>query len=110
MSTFTWSHDRDPSGSTSFRTKSAQFGDGYKQSAPDGINSRSQKWSLTFTGTTAKISAIRAFLDARGGWEPFEWTTPLGEVGFFLASEYSATSLGHGIERVSVTFEQDFSP
>lgn len=110
MTTFTWSPDRDPSSTMGFRTKSAQFGDGYKQSAPDGINSRSQKWSLTFTGSTAKISAIRAFLDARGGWEPFEWTTPLGEVGFFLASEYSATSLGHGIERVSVTFEQDFSP
>lgn len=110
MSTFTWKHDRSPAADVSFSVVETKFGDGYRQIAPNGINSRSESWPLTFTGTTDRISQIRAFLDARGGFDPFTWTNPLGVVGRFLASEYSIASLGNGVQRITVTFDQDFTP
>jgi len=110
MSTFTWVPDRNPSGNVSFRVKEAQFGDGYKQSSPDGINHRVESWPLSFTDDSTTIGTIKAFLDARGGFDPFTWTNPLGVSGRYLASQYSITSLGSGVQRLTVTFEQDFTP
>jgi phage-related protein len=110
MSAFIWKHDKEPTGETEFRVVETQFGDGYAQRAPDGINHKSSTWPLDFTGTTAEITPIRDFLDSMGGCIPFDWTPPLGAAGRFLASKYSLTSLGNGVYRLSVTFNQDFAP
>lgn len=110
MSTFTWKHDRSPTADISFRTRGNDFGDGYRQLSPDGINNRVDSWPLTFTGESSKIDAIAAFLDARLGSDPFTWTNPQGVTGRYLASKYSLTPLGSGLWRVGVTFERDFTP
>lgn len=110
MTTFTWMHDRSPTGDVSFRFKETEFGDGYNQRSPDGINSVVDKWPLAFTGEAAFINAISDFLDARAGVDPFNWTSPNGVSGRYLASKYSRTNLGSGVGRVSVTFERDFTP
>jgi phage-related protein len=56
MDTFTWYHNANPSGTVKFRTLSARFGDGYEQTAPDGINNKLESWPLTFEGTSAAIT------------------------------------------------------
>lgn len=110
MTTFTWKHDRGPSADVSFRMRDTAFGDGYRQRAPDGINSVVDSWPLTFTGESAKINQIVDFLDARLGTDPFTWTNPRGVTGRYLASKYSLAPLGSGLWRVGVTFERDFTP
>jgi phage-related protein len=108
--TFTWKHDAKPTGAVALRVLSAQFGDGYKQQAADGINNKSQSWPLTFTGFSAKVTAIRDFLDACGGYQAFYWTPPLGAQGFYKTSTYNVQHLGGDVYALQVTFEQSFQP
>ena len=57
------------------RVLKAEFGDGYRQRAADGLNSRPAAWDLKWDAlTTADADAIEGFLAARGGVEAFWWT------------------------------------
>jgi phage-related protein len=108
--TFTWQHDAKPTGTTTLRVLTAQFGDGYKQTAADGLNNKVQSWPLTFTGTSAKLTPIRDFLDARGGYQSFLWTPPLGTQALFKSATYAMRHLGGDAYEISTTFEQSFQP
>lgn len=111
MEIFTWCPRRNPQGGVSFRTLTAQFGDGYAQVAEDGINSRSEKWPLEFFGTEAEILPIKDFLDRHGGCKGFLWTPPLGKQAVFLMDDgYQPVPLGGGWFTLSVTFKQKFIP
>ena len=111
MEIFNWNPRRNPQGSVSFRTLSAQFGDGYAQVAQDGINSRVESWPLEFFGTQAETAPIKAFLDRHGGWKGFLWTPPLGQQSVFLMDGgYQLVPLGGGWFTLSVTFKQKFIP
>lgn len=108
--TFTWRPDEEPTGTVTFRTKSAKFGDGYEQVAQDGINNRSQSWPLTFTGQKSRIMEIAAFLDRHAGATPFFWTAPLSAQALYRCKTYQPKSLGGGVYTLSATFEQAFYP
>lgn len=55
----------------------AQFGDGYDQRIPDGINHQRRNWSLRWGPITpAAADYIENFLLARGAHQPFWWTPP----------------------------------
>lgn len=61
------------------KVRAAKFGDGYEQRVPEGINNNLQKWSMAFTKRSGTdVDAVYDFLEARGGWESFDWT-PRGE-------------------------------
>ncbi len=107
---FSWCPKVEPVGTTSFRNKSAKFGDGYEQRAKDGINNRSESWPLTFVGGQLKIMEIKGFLDARAGADPFYWTPPLGAQALFRCDSYQTSPLGAGIFSLTATFEQAFHP
>lgn len=110
IETFSWVPKIESTGAVKFRVLKAQFGDGYAQTAPDGINNRSTSWPLSFTGTAAKVGAIAAFLDRHAGSRSFYWTPPLGGQARFKAGEYQPTDHGGGIFTIAVTFEESFSP
>lgn len=103
---FAWSPRVNASGKVAQATLSAQFGDGYRQVAEDGINTESQTWPLTFKGRESLIRPIVAFLRRHKGARPFQWTPPLGEPGLYIANGYEPTAIGGGLYSVSVTFEQ----
>ncbi len=108
--TFNWSPRVNPRGQVRLRTLEAKFGDGYTQTAADGINSKVQSWPLEFVGTEQKIGEIAAFLDRHGGFRSFLWTPPLGGEGRYRATEYDPVALGAGLFSLSVTFQQTFGP
>lgn len=108
--TFTWSPRINPRGQVKLRTLEARFGDGYTQTAADGINNKVQSWPLEFVGTEQKIAEIVAFLDRHGGYRSFLWTPPLGTEGRYRAVEYDPVALGAGMHSLSVTFQQTFGP
>jgi len=107
---FVWSPKINATGTTKFDVLVAPFGDGYKQTAANGINNRTESWPLTFVGDEEKIKAIKRFLDARQGAESFWWTPPLSDPILVKAGEYATTPNGGGVYTLTVTFEQDFQP
>ncbi len=107
---FTWRPDFGPQGETQFRTLEAQFGDGYRQSAGDGINNSAQSWPLTFRGQGVRIAAIKLFLDNHKGYLPFEWTPPMGSAGLYEAKSYTVVPVGVDYYTLTATFTQRFAP
>ena len=110
MDTFTWYHNANPSGTVKFRTLSARFGDGYEQTAPDGINNKLESWPLTFEGTSASITPIKTFLESKLGTRSFLWTPPLGTQGMYKCKTLSVVPKGGDNYEISATFEQSFQP
>jgi len=108
--TFTWTPDKEPTGTTTFRVKSAKFGDGYEQTAEDGINNKSESWPLTFTGPKSRIAEIKVFLNRHKGSKAFSWTEPFGETLLFKCKEYQSRNMGGNAYTLAATFEQAFHP
>lgn len=53
----------------------AEFGDGYTAEAPDGINFNLKTFNLTWDAVIdSEKSTILNFIEARGGYQTFEWT------------------------------------
>lgn len=106
---FTWRPKRENEGSFTFRTLTAQFGDGYAQRAGDGINLRKGSWALEFVGTSTKILAIKVFLDEHEGYKSFLYRPTLlpRAVSCVATQGYKLVEVGPGISRLSVTIEEN---
>ena len=61
--TFTWLPDDRPSGRHAQRISKVEFGEGYKQIAKDGLNTKKQTWPLSFDRDQEEIDEIEEFLD-----------------------------------------------
>lgn len=107
---FIWRATGQPSGTTTFRRLTAQFGDGYRQVAGDGINNKVQSWPLTFAGSKKEMGALVAFLDKHAGIRSFLWKPPLGDEGLYEAVTHSINPVGGDVYTVSATFQQVFKP
>lgn len=89
------------------RVLTAQFGDGYGQDSPDGLNALPQQWSLKFEDIYAhEALAIRAFLVARKGVEKFQFRTQLGETITVKCREWDVEPAKKDRLTVTATFEQ----
>ncbi|GAB5100494.1 phage tail protein [Caballeronia sp. HLA56] len=111
--TFTWSPMLGAEGTTHYRVRTVQFGDGYSQAVPDGIRNIADTWPLRFVGDGQEIQAIRAFLDSTRGSEPFLWTPPLRIRGLFRVDAQpgiQTRALGADLYQLSVTFKEVFEP
>ncbi|TEA79840.1 phage tail protein [Allopusillimonas ginsengisoli] len=107
---FTWCPLVDPQGQIKFRSLDAQFGDGFKQSVGDGINTRVQAWPLSFKGKASYIAPIKQFLDDHEGFIPFQWTPPLGTPMLFEVKEYNLTKHRAGRYTLTAMFQQVSAP
>lgn len=59
------------------RVLMADFGDGYTQRAPDGLNAQMETITVAWSRLKpADAATIVAFLSARAGAEAFLWTAP----------------------------------
>lgn len=103
--TFTWIPSRaDLAKKPKFYT--AQFGDGYRQDMPIGLNNNPQVWSVVFSDASTS-DAIMAFLDGLNGgamyWQPPRQSAALA----FKCFDYRQTN-APGQSTVTATFEQAF--
>ena len=93
------------------RVASQKFGDGYEQRMPDGINSKVETWTLSFSlRPVTVILNISEFLDGREGVYPFLWETPEGEVKQFVCKEWNPVYNHYWDNSLTCVFEQDFTP
>ncbi len=102
-------------GSTRTRTNrvlSAQFGDGYSQEAPDGINNLVDTWSITFDNLNASERAtLWTALDTVGSWDYFTWTAPGDVVSKrwkVTADGVTETPMSGDLYSISFTLKQVF--
>lgn len=78
MATFTYMPDWGATPELEPRVRSVQFGDGYSQDAPDGLNTILPVWKLTFSKRTqAEAQAIYSWLIAQNAhYTRFDWAAP----------------------------------
>ncbi len=74
---FTWTPSYTSSITWKPRVLKMQFGDGYEQVVPDGINNKPMMFNIVFRKISdVEAEAIIDFLEARGEAEAFLWTAP----------------------------------
>lgn len=108
MSNFTWSPAPGASENNKPTVLKAPFGDGYQQRARKGIHSLSRVWRVTFNRRESPITAIDAFLRARGGVESFDWVPPLGPAGKWICEEWDRDAVLLKFNSLSATFTEVF--
>jgi len=111
IDTFTWCVRIGPSGANTVATLQAQFGDGYKQVAGNGINTDAETWNLACNGDVATMKKVRDFLLSHV-IKSFWWVNPWGEQKLYRvkADSVSPTFPHGGFVELSFIFEQSFSP
>jgi phage-related protein len=74
---FEWEPSRNPTKQTTSRVHVNQYGDGYSQRIPDGINNIDETWRLEFKNRTLfEIDQIDDFLADVEGYISFLWVEP----------------------------------
>lgn len=111
MSDFNYTPSWDSEVEDDHRTLRAQYGDGYDQESPDGINAVRQMWSLRYDIVPiADETAIRAFFAARVG-QSFTWTPPGGsEKRWKLNGKVRSRRVSPTAVQLSMTFREHFGP
>jgi phage-related protein len=107
---FTWPTQNGDAPDITYRVRTAQFGDGYKQESGDGPNNKVDSYPISFTGPKAKVVEIMAFFDRHAGAKAFLWTTPLGELGLFTCKKPVPTPMGGTVFKLTATFDRAFQP
>lgn len=105
MQTFTYQPDYEATLSREPQVTAVGFGDGYEQRRPKGLNHNLRRYSLTFSGTEARIKAIDTFLTQRGGYQAFLWTPYGSGQGKFKCKQHQIT-LKTGFWQLSAEFEE----
>lgn len=106
--TFTWTPTGNGGGTVKDAVRRVQFGDGYRQVSPDGLNPRTRSYQLSFTGRKAEIDQIIDFLDRHVG-RSFYWQSPRGMMLFECVAQGEPFPDGRA-HSVTATFEQTFQP
>jgi phage-related protein len=94
-----------------FRTKISQFGDGYSQRTPDGINNKIDTWNISWKHISSiEKNNIVTILNSVGGHDVLTWT-PIDETvekKFIISEGYSISTSGGDVYSVSTTLKQVF--
>ena len=89
------------------RIKRVDFGDGYTQQSPDGINYNLYTWQLNWeTLTESEKTTIENFLVARKGYETFQWSDPSAVSYKVKCNSWSVSEFAPKIYNIKATFKQ----
>lgn len=110
IETFTWRTQSGDSPTITYRVRTSQFGEGYKQTSADGPNNKEQSLPVTITCLKDQALLVMAFFDRHAGAKAFLWTPPLGAVGFYTCTNPVPTPIGGRTYKITATFEQAFTP
>lgn len=98
--------------SIKYRVLKAQFGNGYAQVAPDGINCKVENWNIRYENIEkVDRDTVVDFLDTVAGWDLITWTPTndtLEKTYRVTAEGYSEQSMAGTIFTISFNLEQVF--
>lgn len=109
VDTFKWNVEREVDPTIEFRTISAQFGDGYVQESADGINTKTEQYTIKVNAYEKKAKEIMAFFNKHQGIKSFYWTPPLGTLGLYRCKNPKPTPQGGGLYVITATFVKAFA-
>ncbi len=111
MAVFDWAESDGSDVGYKARVLKAQYGDGYAQTTPDGLNPVMQTWRLKFDDVDNAIgNDIMAFLKAQVG-TAFDWTPKWATNAIKVSCEEWNRGIARGdLSNISATFEQKFQP
>lgn len=93
-----------------FRTLTAQFGDGYSESAPNGINYKIDMWNLSFEALDqTQYNTVTTFFDTQGSFSTFTWTAfgdSAAKTWRMTPEGYSVSYKSGNIYNLSLNIEQ----
>lgn len=109
---FTWVPDYGAQAAITPTVLTAQFGDGYSQDQPLGINAMPQTWTLRFNRSPDDADEIYQFLKNQGGYKRFWWTPPRHNqaVKVKTTGKIGKTETDSTQTTIDVTFQQVFDP
>jgi phage-related protein len=110
LDTFAPPYDPSPGTSTKPRLKllSVDFGDGYTQEMPDGINFLKREVSLTWEALTiVQAAALETFMEGKGGYIPFLYALSNDTVRQWKCKDWSRKR--QNPDSFTATFIEDFS-
>lgn len=113
LAIFNWQPDYGAQADVTPNVLTAQFGDGYSQDIPLGINFMPQVWTLKFNrDPDTDADDIYNFLISQGGYKRFWWTPPRQAVAIKVKTvgKISKTETDAGQTTISCTFNQVFDP
>jgi phage-related protein len=89
------------------RVLRVEFGDGYTQESPDGLNHMLGKYELTWEVLLpAERDEIKAFLEDRGGYQTFEWDDPESVTHRIKCRSWSIQNTNPGVYSMKATFQE----
>jgi|SRR5690606_6461786 len=107
---FTWPVQANSSGGGSFRTKKAQFGDGYSQEVEDGLNAEEANVTVSIEGTADELAPVLAFARAHKA-QSFLWTPPMDTQGLYRCRSFKWNAVDGGYRYLlTLEFERTYVP
>ncbi len=88
------------------RTKSVQFGDGYEQRKPDGLNSHLEKYSVSLSLRPEKAKQALVFLRRHRGVKSFLFQPTKSEPAVVVVCKKWSSDLGSTRTSISAEFEE----
>lgn len=107
--TFSWRVQAQASDTRTYSTRDISFGDGYVQSAGEGLNGVTESFSVTWKGNLADCQDIMDFFDRQAGYKSFYWTDERGNLGLFRCKDAAPQGLGGNVFQITGTFERRYS-
>lgn len=115
VDTFNFPVKSEPQGSFSYRKNESKLGDGYTVAVADGINTKTESWSISVTSAAKlcggadgpAVLAFRFIDEHEQRAESFMWTTPFGDLIRVEAKGVTRKKAGN-TQTVSAAFNQVF--
>lgn len=83
------------------------FGDGYSQRVPDGINTIRRTISVTFLGSRSDIDTYNNFFTNLAGASNFSWTPPGEDTERkWICPKWTITDMSNNIQELTATFRE----
>ena len=110
MSIFNFRAEVQSAGQGNFAVFSSEFGDGYSQDVPAGINNERQQWTVVVSGKGPYIREVLNFIRNEKGM-PFQWRAPnTTGLGWYKCNSYSQSDQGGDYWTLTMQFQQAFKP
>lgn len=107
--TFKWTTNAGSTPTIEYAVRSSSFGDGYVQTAGEGVNNRKEAWEITWIGSDTECLEIMQMFDQLGGWKSFYWTNPLGQIGLYRCTNPTPSELGGNTFQITGTFTKFYA-
>lgn len=85
------------------------FGDGYSQRTPDGLNTIRRVWRAQWNNILqSEANTLVAFFKSLKGVLVFTWTGPADSAGQFICKTWSMTPITGGFANLTAEFDEEF--